>query len=615
MKSLSGLSLLLLLCSILISAVSCEFEPDEIPGSSLEKPSDTGPPVVLNLNDYNDTIRLGWTTVFNYSVSGTKNTIKSVDITIGGNILQHYVADNNQAFTFTLDPESLPEGYYDLNIKITTGTGSGSIAEKVGAEGYLYELNWPVLIDKTTPSGFYELSYEKVHNPEGIKLTWPSFNHANFVSYTILRKYFLLQDEPEIIAEITNPLDTSFIDRYFWEGQDAFYYVRIVTPYGFYSGKILNYVDELSGISAVWQENGSLDVTWNKALNRDVFAGYYITSDFYNPGTAFIISDPDENHITLNNTGFAIGMRISLAIIPRGFRGTDYSRLKPLIYTYHSPNIIPPFYYAKNVNYHDFILLADGRSIYRYYPDEQKAKDTLSVNFLASGSNLSVSNNGNTYAFLEGTTFHVRKTDDFSLVSSFSNPSFTDPWSVMSLSLSDNNKLLVTDWNNYVYLYNSTNGNLIRKDSLPLTGYQSKLLALSPDGTRIAALTGPEIISYFSLGESGWAETGTESGMFQDIMFSADGTYIYLITFDKLIKRRTVDFALVSVIDLPGGYFFSMDERNDRVLCSVYYGTQFKILELSTGKYIKSLNLGYGRFTLFKNHIIASGLQMNLTDL
>ena len=242
------LSLLNMVITLSGLLTSCEFQPHEIPDSGIEKPSDTGPPIVFNLNDYHDTIKIGYITNFNYTISGTYNKILAVEISIGGTVIHEYIAENQQAFSFTFDPVTFPDGDYHMNATIITSTGSGSIAEKLGVEGYLYELDLPVIIDKAIPEGSYNIAFEKVHNPEGLKLSWLEFNHANCIKYVIYRQYRPIQQEPVLIAEITDPEQSYYIDHSFWEGQEGLYFVRIITPYGHYDGNFSTFRDELIGV-------------------------------------------------------------------------------------------------------------------------------------------------------------------------------------------------------------------------------------------------------------------------------------------------------------------------------------------------------------------------------
>jgi hypothetical protein len=609
------LSLLNIVITLSGLLTSCEFQPHEIPDSGIEKPSDTGPPIVFNLNDYHDTIKIGYITNFNYTISGTYNKILAVEISIGGTVIHEYIAENQQAFSFTFDPVTFPDGDYHMNATIITSTGSGSIAEKLGVEGYLYELDLPVIIDKAIPEGSYNIAFEKVHNPEGLKLSWLEFNHANCIKYVIYRQYRPIQQEPVLIAEITDPEQSYYIDHSFWEGQEGLYFVRIITPYGHYDGNFSTFRDELIGVlSADWHNDGTLDVRWNKAQNLETFDSYYVFTSFADtPMESYLIGDPDETHVIFRDAGFAYGINIFLAIVPNGLDVTDYKNLRLSKYTNYTPAQIPLYFVSCIVNNHEFILLSQPGMIYRYYPDEQRTDDSLAVS-LTNYDLISVSNNGNRFAYFQGSDFYIRRTDDFTTETVFSDPSIPYPESVSCLSISDNNRLLVTDTWNHIYLYNSATGELIRKDSMPLVGLHKNTALISPDGTKMIAVTGEYTVnvSFFSLEPSGWTEIGKIPVTPHNMFYSKDGIFVFLVTSDRLIKCRTSDFGIVSDYSFPEGYFSTVDLDRGRLLCSFVYGPEFNIVELNSGQVLKTLNIGVGTFTIFKNHIITSGRQLDL---
>jgi hypothetical protein len=593
---------------------SCEFQPNDIPDANIEKPSETGPAIVINLNDYNDTIKLGYTTDFKYAISGTTNKIIAVKISIGGRIIHDYLADSQQTFSFTFDPATVPDGIYILDIQITTSTGSRSIAEKLGMEAYLYNLYWPVIIDKAIPEGNYNITFEKVHDPEGLKLSWPKFDHANCIKYVIYRRHLPFQQEPVPIAEVNDPKISYYIDHSFREGQDALYFVRIITPYGYYDGITTPFGDNLTGVlSAEWHNNGTLDVTWDKARNLETFDSYYVFTSYSDtPMESYIIGDPEENHVTFLDAGFAYGISVYLAIVPKGLNVADYENLRLYKYTHYTPAEIPLFIFPTLVNDHEFMLLSRPEIIYRYFPDEQKTEDSISVNL--TGSNLvSVSSNGNRFVYFQNGSFYIRKTDDFSIETVFTDPSIPYPESVSCLSISDNNRLLAADnWNN-IYLYNSDTRQLIIKDSINLLGLHKKTALLSPDGTKMTAITGVWEVSFFSLESSGWMLTGKQPVYPTNIFYSKDGAFVYLVTYNKVIKCRTSDFGIVSDNTIPEGYIRSVDIDRGHLLCSSVYGPEYNIIDFESGEILKTLHL-YGVSTIFKNHIIYSGRQINLSQ-
>lgn len=135
--------------SLIILAVSCEFVPDEVPETIIQPPL-VPPPIEFSLNGYEDTIRIDRLTNFSYTLNSYGRKILAIKITLSEKFLINYVkGTNTRDVTFTINPAQYNDGLYTMYIEIVTGTGSGSIADAIEGEGFVYMLNWPVIIDKT----------------------------------------------------------------------------------------------------------------------------------------------------------------------------------------------------------------------------------------------------------------------------------------------------------------------------------------------------------------------------------------------------------------------------------------------------------------------------------
>jgi len=593
----------------------CEYQPHELPVNDIDQPPADGPPIVMSLNDMNDTIRIGWKTEFHYDITGTDKRINYVNIAFEGEIIHNYVIDNQQTFTFTLDPAEYSNGNYHLNISIFTSTGSGSIADKVGAEVYIYELDWPVYVDKTLPE--YSNSYLVAARSEaGIDLTWTSFDHPNFISYIVYRYYPFFQSEPVAVATITDPLQNSFTDSTFCEGQIIRYFVRTVTPAGYSEGQDIVFSDQLHGLRATWNSNGTADVTWDKARNPESFGKYYIYSGYRS--SDFIeeqfIEDPDQNHARLLNAGFGSGLYIFLKFIPKGVPSELYRNLSGINITLYPQAMLPQFYFAYNLNEHDFMLLIDFDKIYRYFPGEVLVEDFISVN-LEQYWHVSVSGDGNLFAYYQNEEFFIRSTEDFSIVSQFQGP----PLKSLNRTLarcfvSDNGRLLAVDSEGNGYFYNTTDGTLIREDPLNIGGYPAKLAGISPDGTKMIILSASGETILYNFTPGGWTEIGRTDIQPFEYLFSKDSKAVYIIGLTTLEKRDAGSFSLITQFSLPGGYFRSTDPDHGRIFCASDREFEYKILDLETGNLLRTLTLGSGWCWLYDNLLITSGLQLTLPE-
>jgi hypothetical protein len=602
---------------ILHLLTGCEFRPDDVPDSQINPPVVGSNPIFFSLNNTDGPIKMGWKTDFQYEITGTDNKIVSVIVYFEGQEIHHYVTDNNQSFNFSLDPATYSNGDYNLNIEITTTTGSESIADKVGSEGFLYKLDWPVYIDKTMPTRSLCKIIE-VSSSRGNELSWQSFNYPNFNSYIIYRQYPFLQPSAVPIATITDPTVTNFTDTTFFEGQNCMYTLGIQTPAGLCLGEYIWVFNILTGLQAEWHPDGTVDVKWDKAKNLESFGKYYVYAGFNYTDfiEEYIIENPDQNYVTLKKAGFGSGLYIFLKFIPRGVIEIAHTALEYTKIVLQPSPMLPRHWTSYNVNGQDYILLASFSKIFRYYPHDLRSEDSISAN-LESNCLLSVSNNGEKFAYSADENFYIKRTDNFMSVNEFPGPSLHSlNKSLARYSLSDNGMLLALDNEGIVYIYNTQNGELIHKDTLTIGGYGLKAVILSPDGTKMVARAneGLNQTVLYSFKPEGWKEAGTATIDPVDFFYSQDGSSIYIAGYTDIQNRKPDDFSLISTYSLPMGYFHSADLERGRFLWDIQTGNTQLLVDLKTGKIIDTLNTGYaGMCRLFDNYIISSyGLQLTL---
>ena len=122
---------------------ACEYEPTKIYNRTVNQ--NVSPPEIqtVELNLDSDTINLYADKVINFNFTSNNQPIEAVIFTIDNNA-PVTVASNNG--TFTLDYESLTQGTHTLTIQIYTYSGSGSIADHTGAEGFMTSHSWAIIV-------------------------------------------------------------------------------------------------------------------------------------------------------------------------------------------------------------------------------------------------------------------------------------------------------------------------------------------------------------------------------------------------------------------------------------------------------------------------------------
>ncbi len=137
---------------LLLFVVACEFQPSEIPNTMVEKPSDDAPTLLIEVTPDMDTLKLAGDVWTEYKIH-TSTEIRWIKIFF----------DDTEVYNSNYNPDYLPrvpvvtgnytEGMHNITIQTFTSSQTGSIADKTGAEGFLYEAVWPVIIAHNFLSG------------------------------------------------------------------------------------------------------------------------------------------------------------------------------------------------------------------------------------------------------------------------------------------------------------------------------------------------------------------------------------------------------------------------------------------------------------------------------
>jgi len=198
MKKIKIISLLATL--LLLSA--CEYEPNHENFIELTPPAENIP-MVMTLNDVNPT-----DTIFIYQYTSiiiksyTTKDLVQTSVQLDGNDFTSYW-DNS--LTFYINPEQLTEGIHKLTVKAKFSSGTGSLAELMGLEGYQGEISWNIRIVHDIENHF-KFAYRI--NKEGfMEVYW-----ENDFPDTLIEKYTLSGYTQNGDLTINDVAQKSFVD-------------------------------------------------------------------------------------------------------------------------------------------------------------------------------------------------------------------------------------------------------------------------------------------------------------------------------------------------------------------------------------------------------------------
>ncbi len=276
---------------------SCEYNPHEENFREVDFPEPTHE-FSLNLWNGNDTIRLFAGTQIRYDLQTFGLEITEGNITIGDQKWTFYSSSGS----IDVDPDNFTPGFYTLNMTVYTNSGSGSIADVAGAEGYMMEREWVLLIDgrgdppltvssRELEDGYLQVSWSK--NP------WLNFSHY------VVKGYHNFGNFTRTITDVN---DTTLIDSCF-VGGDATYTVYSYISENEYSMK--SHSPAIPVPVPQFQDLGidSLRVYWDGLRS----ARYTLLE-----GSDTIFDDSGKTSVTIPSPGFGVYKDYLLTTSPVG---------------------------------------------------------------------------------------------------------------------------------------------------------------------------------------------------------------------------------------------------------------------------------------------------------
>lgn len=602
----------------------CVFTPDELQETFVEKPSEIGPPITFQLNDLTDTIKIGWPVIFNYKVNGT-NKLITVEVKFGDQILHHLYDQEEQSLSFDFDPRNYPNGNYHLAIQVATTSGTGSIADKVGAEGYLYELNWPMVIDNTMPSIMHKILDIKKENGV-LKLSWQEFNHPNFISYKIYSQVPQINMVPQVVATIIDPKQTSYTHNTFIEGQANLLYYSIKTPAGEYNSNYIWHHDKIDSLKAQWNTDGSILFEWKETACPTIFREYHVKFEYFNNTIEeYKIIDPKQHSVVFKNAGFANDIFLKIKFLPNYSSEDQNNSLSWTDLRYSPKPMYPVTQRCITLKNSDLVLMTSKKKLYKYNPIANIVLDSFSeAETFINTLSMCVNDEGNKLAYIDykSVNFYavhnkikVRRTDNFSLISELQLPEFKERTrGIEKLTISENNLLVAIDNRSVAYTYNINSGSLISRDSLQGGLHYYDNAQISRDGKYLFAWNMYlDHHSIYKFQNNSWVNVKNVQKPGHRVLFDSNGK-IYSFSYEGVEIRSSTTLEVDSGYSLPHSRFPIIDQSMRKFLWqNPDTNGEYFLCDLETGIVSDTLFIGNtGGECAFKNNLLVSPMGLQL---
>lgn len=368
--------------------------------------------ITIDLDTINSGFVLKGSTTYSFHSETNDLDLLSIRVFVDGGEIMNY---STKGGIFQLDGMNYSDGEHELEIVVTTHSGSGSLADLLGAEGFVLSRSWKFYVDNSMP---VPVKITNIHNDNGVlKIEWERYTKYNFGKYEIVKVSDELGYGTKVsrsLGFITNPDQNYFYD-YSYVGDSAKYQIRVFSFLGYAAdGDFKLFADEKLSISTTIISGSKVRLSWNRCKYDKAFKNYRVSiygvpdqilyninttsieGDYGILGTAvqlalLVYSNESQFDIhTYSETSLTIGQPFMAFIKFYKCQGNNDILLTtyPDINRYNSSTwqIIATGHHANN--FIDYIYSPDGDVLLRKAPQEKI--DPLTLNVLANFDYLSL---------------------------------------------------------------------------------------------------------------------------------------------------------------------------------------------------------------------------------
>ncbi len=341
---------------------SCEFETDKVYERKVDK--DVEPPeiTVVDLDLEEDTIYLLKESGFTFRFTSSNQEITAVRVTIDGT--QVTVSNSGQGY-YLLDYANLTEGEHSLILEVITKSGTNSIADILGAEGFVFSKSWVLTVFK---------SYYRKLNPEikygCLYFSWEKYPVHDFTEYIIYR------ENNNLWIEVGRTKSTEFTDCSY-VGEGGRYFIQVLKT----DGELLSwggYVElkkDLPELSFTGTIDNEYIIKWNRSKYYNAVNTFYLSANS-RPGIKVKqTSDPSDTSWNVSSE-FIFGDKIDLTLllIPKNsviYTPDENYRFESVVYDVtvgfrFKPDYVVNLYHVTQAGADEFIYILGCDTLVKY---------------------------------------------------------------------------------------------------------------------------------------------------------------------------------------------------------------------------------------------------------
>ncbi len=277
MKKVYHYNFILLSVFLILFACDNSFEPSGSNFVVVEPPREPLTTIELSLQDTLGLIVVDDQMVISYNIDVGDLRLYEVHVYLDSALI-HTGFDAQDEFYY--DPNLYEDGLYLLRIEFATSSGSGSLGDTFGAEGFIVYHEWGLI--NVTNLAPLPIQISDIHPENGqLRITWESYPRLNFLKYEVKNRVESHRVN-QSVGMIYSPMDTTYIDPYYVGGTIR-YSVDIHTNSHVQAGIEYTFSSPQPNVSSIEKlSTSSTRVSWTKCNYPSNFGKYFLSVQNFN---------------------------------------------------------------------------------------------------------------------------------------------------------------------------------------------------------------------------------------------------------------------------------------------------------------------------------------------
>ena len=265
-------STLVVVWILVLIITACEYKPTGIYEADV-KPITEAPPLLVNLDFTSDTLYLSFDRNITFKYSANDSLVRYAYFSINDHQLA-LVEQNTGLFSTAFSSANYNKNTaYTLKIEFFRSSGSNSLADKLGKEGFIYAKEITVFFEDFNGTSNIPTILSATPENGSLKITWKKFTGIGF------KRYIVWSGLDHIIGIFDDPninfcFDPNFI------GYETAYQVIAETESDTYRSPLFIFTDKLPPLLLEKLDDDKVLLHWEKSKYEANISGYKIIEGF-----------------------------------------------------------------------------------------------------------------------------------------------------------------------------------------------------------------------------------------------------------------------------------------------------------------------------------------------